>query len=179
MRKNNSHTGFTMMEVLAAIFVITTGILGVFSLVQQVISLTTISSSRLVATYLTQEGLEIVRNIRDTNWLQARSATTTWEDGLPLGDWEADYTTVTFSNTFYFENCSDFGHNCDTYDGDFLKINGGFYNYSSGINTKYKRKITIARGSRIEILNISVEVSWEERGRTHKVTTTGELYNWH
>ena len=163
MRKNNSHKGFTMMEVLAAIFVITTGILGVFSLVQQVISFTTISSSRLVATYLTQEGLEIVRNIRDTNWLQDRSATTTWDDGLPLGDWEADYTTVTFS---------------DTYDGDFLKINGGFYNYSSGINTKYKRKITIARGSRIEILNISVEVSWEERGRTHKVTTTGELYNW-
>ena len=55
------------MEAIVAIFVITTGIVGVLSLVTQTISSATFSKDKLIAAYLAQEGIEIVRNIRDTN----------------------------------------------------------------------------------------------------------------
>lgn len=58
-----------MLEVIVAMFVITTGVLGAFAVVQQIISYTIQSGSRLTAAYLAKEGIENVRNMRDNNWL--------------------------------------------------------------------------------------------------------------
>ena len=73
-----NNKSFTLIELVLAVFLITTGTLGVFSLIQKTISFTAITSSQLQAAYLSQEGIEIVRNIRDTNWLQER----TWDEGV-------------------------------------------------------------------------------------------------
>jgi len=71
--------GFTILEVLITILVITTGGLAAYAMVQQIVFATFASSYRLTAAYLAKEGIENVRNIRDTNWLeQARN----WCDGL-------------------------------------------------------------------------------------------------
>lgn len=159
--KNKS---FTLIEVTVAIFLVTVGVGGTFALIQQSISSISISSSRLVASYLAQEGIEIVRNIRDTNWLEQRTAPTIpWNDGLPAGDWAADYQTNDLTQS---------------YAGNFLNIDGnGFYSYSSGETTNLKRKITITpQGS--DILEISVKVEWSERGRNHDVEVINHLYNW-
>jgi len=158
--------GFTLIEVLAAIIVIIVGVVGVLALIQQTITYTALSSSRLVASYLAQEGIEIVRNIRDGNWLEQRTnSAISWTDGLSAGDWEADYNDAVLSS---------YGA------GRYLKIDGGFYNYESGDNTKFKRKITIVQdidggNPRLKVL---VLIEWQQIGKTHQVTAQEYLYNW-
>jgi prepilin-type N-terminal cleavage/methylation domain-containing protein len=162
--------GFTMMEVLAAIFIITMGMMGVFSLVQQAISFITVSSSRLVATYLAQEGIEIARNIRDGNWLEARTTETAWDDGLSAGEYYSfDYRSQTIPDS----------SNCYTREWhNYLEFDGSFYSCSCDSNAKFQRKIKIVPVG-ADILEITVEVSWQERGRIHQVKAREDLYQWH
>jgi len=63
---------FTMLELIVAIFVISFALLGIYSIVQEIIIYNSIASSRLIAAYLAQEEIENVRNIRDRNWLQKK-----------------------------------------------------------------------------------------------------------
>jgi len=160
-----NNKGFTLLEVLAAIFLITIGVLGTLALVQKTIAFTQITSSQFVAAYLLQEGIEIVRNIRDSNFLKIRQEIegVSWNDGLTgcSGGCEADYNDLTLTS----------------YAGKFLKIDGGFYNYDSGLDTIFKRKITITPDT--NVLEVVVEVSWQERGRWHKVMAQENLYKWY
>jgi prepilin-type N-terminal cleavage/methylation domain-containing protein len=73
--------GFTLIEVIVAIFLITVGMAGAFNLVQRTIAFTSVSSSRLQAAYLAQGGIELVRNTRDSNWLAGNE----WDLNLPSG----------------------------------------------------------------------------------------------
>lgn len=153
--------GFTLIEVMIAIFVMAVGIVGALSLIQQTIAFAALSSSRLVASYLAQEGIEIVRNIRDGNWLEENPL---WTDGIGNGIWEGDYTMT---------------QNLEPWNspGRYLKIDNGFYKYSpSGSQTKFKRKITIVDGT--DTLKVSVLVEWQQIGKTHQVTAQEYLYNW-
>lgn len=171
-RKNRVHSvfsekgaGFTLIEVLVATFIITVGIGAALILVNQTTTFTRVTSSRLVASCLAQEGLEIVKNIRDTNLLKIHKgeADVNWDDGLIgcTAGCEGDYASTTLSS----------------YADRKLKIDGGFYKYSaSGAETSFKRKITITPDT--NILKVSVEVSWQERGRSHKVVTQENLYKW-
>ena len=79
-KEKESLTGFTILELIVAIFVMTVGVLGAYAVVQQIIVYNSISSSRLTAAYLAQEGIELVRNIRDTNWLDPVNPL--WDDGI-------------------------------------------------------------------------------------------------
>lgn len=79
--KNTSHTkerGYSILEVLIAISVIITGIFGVMSLVVKSMSSTRTALDYLVAANLAREGIELVRNQRDTNWYSANN----FDDGL-------------------------------------------------------------------------------------------------
>lgn len=173
MRKNSA--GFTILEVILAITVLTLAVGGSFILISQTIGSVSVIQSKLIASYLIQEGLEIVRNIRDSNWLKNQ----TWDQGLPAGDWEADYTTTSFD-----EDCENVEHyNCHIYDDNsFLKIpeTDEFYNYSSGTDTIFKRKITISKESEEpDRFKVSVEVFWREKGQLRSLAAQEYLYNWY
>ena len=148
---------FTLIETITAIFILTTGILATFSLISYLISISSISSQKLIAAYLAQEGIEIVRNIRDTNLVNGKN----WDFGLNNGDWQADYNDNALSQ----------------YTGAFLNLETtGFYGYDFGARTPFRRKINLQKGE--DTLNILVEVSWQERGRSHSLTAQAKLYNW-
>jgi len=159
--------GFTLLETIIAIFIITIGIVGVSGLVSQTISSVTISSQRLIAAYLTQEGIEIVRNIRDTNWLEGSA----WDAGLGADDWEGDYNNLNLTSCPFA---------CEYDDLSSLKIDAdGFYSYSAGNETKFKRKITIEDGPVPgDSLKVKVEVFWREKGKPYSVPAQENLYNW-
>ena len=61
--------GFTFIEVVAAIFVITLVVVSVFALIQNVMIQRHFAVSQLQAAYLAQEGAELARNQRDSNFL--------------------------------------------------------------------------------------------------------------
>jgi len=146
-------TGFTLLETIIAVFVVTVGLIGIFISIQNLNKYISEVSDKLIASYLAQEGLEIIRNIRDTNWIESENPENpdnSWDEGLStncINGCEVDYfcTTVEDPNSI---NPQD--HNClKSYDaGQFLKIDSnGFYNYTEGSNTKFKRKITITKES--------------------------------
>jgi prepilin-type N-terminal cleavage/methylation domain-containing protein len=154
--------GFTLMEVIVAVAVITTAIVGAMALVSFSVSSISLNKSKITATNLAQEGLEIVRNIRDSNWLADKKTPDTWQDGLGAGNYRAQYNQLgllSFSSTP-------------------LKINSnGFYQYSSGTNTSFYRKIIISHISDSQIKVVS-EVTWQEKSRSQVVAVEDRLYNW-
>ena len=130
--------GFTLIEVMVAVFVLTIGVLAAFNVVQNITIYSRTTSSRLTAIYLAQEGIELVRNQRDTNWLEDMylPGSVFWNSSMPpLG--------------------------CAT----------------SSILGKFDRTCTSTIGPP-EKMEVSVGVSWQERGTSHSVTSTTELYNW-
>ncbi|MCD6271008.1 prepilin-type N-terminal cleavage/methylation domain-containing protein [bacterium] len=155
---SKNQKGFTLAELLITIFVFTVGILGIYLIVQNSYATVNYARNRLIAIYLAQEGIEIVRNIRDTNWLEG----STWDDGLPQGS----NFGVQYNRNFLLAN----------YGTVPLKIDGnGFYNYDTGQTTKFTRKISITKPDD-HTLNITVEVRWTDK--FSPIIIQERLYDW-
>jgi len=157
--------GFSLLEVIIAIFVITTGIVGAMNLINYSISSVAVSKSQIIASGLSQEGLEVVRNIRDTNWAeQFINPGLLWNDNLADGDYYVQYNSNSLLRL---------GAN------PVLNINSnGFYLYNTiEPNTLFRRKITITNISANEIKVVS-EVTWAERGHSFSVSAEERLFNW-
>ncbi|MBP9717914.1 type II secretion system protein [Candidatus Gracilibacteria bacterium] len=77
----NHARGFTLIETLIGIAVIALVITATAELTQGSIKLSDVTHNQFAAYHLAEEGLEIVRNKRDSNWLQNRS----WDTGLDEG----------------------------------------------------------------------------------------------
>jgi Tfp pilus assembly protein PilV len=157
--------GFTIIEAIVAIFILTTGILGAFSFISHFTEYSSISTMRLTASYLAQEGVEIIKNIRDSNFIDGNYSVD-WNEGFATSsDWEgeADYTN---------------DNSLDSYSNTYLNIDvNGFYSYGAGSQSLFKRKITIGT-STASSTYITVEVSWSEKGRNHNVAVEEEIYSW-
>jgi len=174
LNNKTSKRAFTLLEVMTAVFVATVGLIGVFIVIQNLSTYTSSSKDRLVASYLAQEGMEIIRNIRDTNWLEP--PTNYWDEGLNYprdctccySGCEVDYTAPTVLDPAL------------SYSNQYLKIDSnGFYSYSPGTDTKFKRKITITAPATLECpldncLLVKVSVTW----LGGKVEALENLYNW-
>lgn len=161
--------GFTLLEVLVAIFVIIIGVTGAVNLISYTVSGVVIGKSQIIATNLAQEGIEIVRNIRDSNWIEQRSDPgLAWNDGLGADDWSVQYNSpslLSFTNVPLQLNSNGFYG----YDG----VQG----YAGGTDTRFKRTITITNISGNEIKVVS-QISWSERGRSYTVNAEDRLFNW-
>lgn len=159
-----------MVELIITIAVLSFGIIGVYNAFYPFIRLTGSISSRFTAAYLAQEGLEIVKNMRDNNFI----AHATWSAGLTncAAGCQGDYKTGTSSQT----SVNQLGpYN----DNNFLKLNAdGFYSYDQGTSTIFKRKITISQPSG-DILKIDTQVFWNYNGKPFNFETEEYLYNWY
>jgi len=181
--KSISPKGFTLLEVILAITVLTIAMGGSFALISQTIASVSTIQSKLTASYLAQEGIELVKNIRDNNWLKFQP----WDQGLEGGDcWEGDYQTGAYPGYSSLTSCP-FPYQYDNL--RFLGIDeNGFcgYSYFPGNETIFKRKITISDkedlddppDGEIDRLKVSVEVIWKEKGKIQSIKAQEYLYNW-
>lgn len=168
--------GFTLLEVIAAIFVLTVGVGGSVILIQQTLSAASMVESKLIASYLAQEGIEIAKNLRDTAALKRRtqSLTVSWDEYFPEGERQADYlgreqelNLISNEGLLYIDA-------------------NGFYSHSaSGNPTKFKRRISVLEKTDLDgdeipdKLKVSIEVEWKERGRTHSIKVLEYITNWY
>jgi len=174
--------GFTILELIIAVFVLTVGIIGAYVAVQSPLHYANVYKDQLVASYLAQEGVELVRNIRDTNWLQ----------GFEADDWKAGLVA-----SAGFDGCdSDYFCEVDYNDTALLSSlvaassgyklrldSNNFYNYDTGDPTNFRRKINITEDDDIghpgeKRLIITVSVFLGDSG-SPLVTAEEILYNWY
>jgi len=171
--------GFTLLEVIIAVFIIAVGVAGVAKIMPSLIVDSSVNQSRLVAAYLAQEGIEIVRNIRDTNWLENQygGSPVAWDDGFSPcisanGGCDIDYYGVAAPPIIH------------PFSGTGLKLaitpSPAGYNHSFGNDTtKFVRKITIDKNATNDILTVTVNVSWDDRGKHYDFPVQDKLYKWY
>jgi hypothetical protein len=170
MLTKQQSAGFSLLEVVLSIFVVTVGIAGTYAFLQGTIASESVIRDKLIASYLAQEGVEIVRNFRDTNYLKMLNGVggVTWLTGLTgcsPGPCQADY------------NDSALAAGAGT-----LAIAGsGLYYYGAGISTGFQRKIAVNNTALCpapDCVEIQVDVAWTDRGNPHNVVVTTHLYKW-
>jgi len=154
---------FTLIELLIVIFILSISLGAMAFAVNRVINYSSFNKSKLIAVYLTQEGLELSRNTRDNNWIRGES-------------WIQEFPDCPSSNPNTW--CEiDYSNSSLILNNRYLKINAsGYYNYSSGVVTKFKRKIYLDKG--INQLFVIVKVVWDDNLGNHEYIIKEKLYDW-
>jgi len=137
-------SGFTLIELVITIAVFTVGILAAFTLSLSNVNNSRENVDRVTASNLAREGIELVRNIRDGNWLKidvnalCGGAVCVWDSGILRNEFvRIDYDTLSVGESIDIcngsgdiTNCLDqcAGGGCDIY----LNSNGFYTHDSSG-----------------------------------------------
>lgn len=173
--KNNKkyNAGFTIIESLVVVFVISMGLVAILSSVIPALDISGNIRDTFIASNLVQEGLEAVRAIRDRNWLlDSDPAPPNPFSGGLAGEWIVQWDSDSLTAI--------------PLTGEpFLKIDSsGLYNYLIGADTVFRRKITIEEVNpdpdpEIEEMRIISEVRWTtKRGIPKVVRAESHLFNW-
>ena len=151
--------GFTLVEALVALVILTLALGPALVLSSSISSTASILQNNLIAANLSQEGVEVVRALRDANWYNGLSFDNGLSDGIYRVDWNSNSLTSLGVNPP-------------------LKVSSGLYNYSAGTATIFKRTITITKINSEELRVIS-DVTWTERGeRARDVRVESHLFDW-
>ncbi len=162
--------GFTILEMTAVIFIVAFALVGILSFVAQNIKAQYINKNELIASMLAQEGIELIRNIRDTNWINNQ----TWNQsfGVP-GYYIVDYVHGITSeagpplSSSLYDLC--------------LNANGFYIDNPSGgfcsTPTNFKRVITISNTTTAST-SVSCDVRWTQGGNNFDYVVSTDLYDW-
>ncbi len=153
--------GFTLVEIVAVLFVVAVGLIGVLSLIVQNIQSQNISKNAISAYQLAQEGIELVRKVRDSNWLAVR----TWNEGILPGEYYMDYQ-------------DDLPHILSSDSGALYKDANGFYVHGSGTPTPFSRTIEIEEIN-ANAYRVYSHVTWSDRNNIFTYDVEAILYDWY
>jgi len=195
MTTKKSKLGFTLLETVVSLGVITSAVVGPVYLITRGIYSASFSKNRLVATNLAQEGIEAVRTVRENNILCnfLNSGTPVWSwitssqgSGTMLGTQltsDTSQTDTIICNGNQLKN-PQIRNNIGC--GTAIKINSsGQYGYNATADTIFKRCVDITQPSSGEglipaedILDIISTVTWTERNQDKSAVIQERLYNW-
>jgi prepilin-type N-terminal cleavage/methylation domain-containing protein len=187
--------GFTLVETLVAISIFSISILGLLSILAAGVTNTTYDKNKMVASYLAQEGVEYMRNLRDTHVL--------YDTGGSSVGWNNFKTQVGLANNTICSNASGYGCYFDDSVVNFLNPNmpmeslglvacsnatcsgaplkydssTGKYGYGSGTNSSFIRQIKMSLINANEI-KISSTVYWTQGTNSSSVTFSENLFEW-
>lgn len=169
-RNNNCTTerGFTLIESLVAIAILITAILGPMSIAANSIASATYARDQATAFFLAQEGLEYVRNVRDTNAL----ARVDWLTGLSAC---VSSVCVVDSPINTINACSGA---CPVVRYDSTT---NVYGYDmTWARTNFTRTIAITSTVPGREIIVSSTVAWQRSALAPRSITINEtLFNWH
>jgi type II secretory pathway pseudopilin PulG len=175
-------SGFTILEVTVVVFIMAIGLVGILSLGNQNIQVQYINKNNVIASQLAQEGLELVRNKRDTNWLRKED----WEHSSSTGSRldilpgkisgsgsSAIYTIDAVTGEIY---SSITGIN-DTKALLYLNNYKLYTHQSTSTSTPFSRIITVGNESTAST-SITCLVQWKRGTNTYNFSAQTVLYNW-
>ena len=192
MKFSTQQSGFTLIETLVAILILTLTMGALFSLASGGIFSARYARNQIIANTLQQEALESLRNSRDsaqlqgttwTNWTQSfRTGTTKCfdADGCTIDPYATDSVdadnglkvtrcTSTCPKLVYYPNSSFYG-----YTNVYPSING-----SGAYETSFSRKVKMefASGNPDQVL-VTVTMTWLNGTASKSVNQSMLLTNW-
>lgn len=178
--------GQGLLEAVIALGIIITGVVAALTLAIGSLSGAGESESRIIAANLAREGIEMVRNVRDSNWVAERS-------------WDVSIEAVGEANAYAPR------WNADTRQMELVPLSStttqgrlyamsetGMYSPSdTGQSTRFFRSIILTnlcadggasctQSDRVGI-RVQSDVAWERRGvlpQKPQMSVVGELYTW-
>lgn len=201
----NNNLGQSLVELILAIVVIEIGLFSVWSMFLVNYNSEREAQLRILGANLAREGVELIKNTRDSNWLKVMANVTTgdnppqpwlWDQGFDPGSYSLDALNKELTKV--------------TDDNEFVQLylnDDGFYGVNNtGSLTPYRRAITLKNiccdstdnvsctdneiGSylvedsacnegEIKIgIKVISEVQWTISGNSRSFTTELNLYNW-
>ncbi len=179
-----TRSGFTLIETLVAITVLTLAIIAPFGAIQRVMSASNISKNEIIAASLAQEALEYVRFVRDNNYLADPSTFVSGNhqlDGMngvdgPVCTGSNKCTidaTVNPDGGSAIELCPISG--CPRL---YIDDTQGFYTQQTGSGkraTPFTRSVNVSPQSGYQI--VTVTITWEDHG-ARTIILSETLYDW-
>jgi len=174
----DTNRGFTLIETLVAVIIFTFSIVGIIVITGQGISDANIAKNRLVASYLSQEGIEIIRSVRDSNsfdtsgngWDNFNLATAPCAgvDGCTV-----DYSTVVSSAPNPIGPCPSGGCQIAYNTGT------GYYEVDlSGVPHLFQRIVHLSMIGTDEV-QVTSTVTWTQGTLERHVTVVENIFNWY
>jgi Tfp pilus assembly protein PilV len=190
----------SLLETIVAISILIVGVVSMLGMVSAMVVARTTAEYETVATNLAREGIEVVRNVRDTNWMnnvafdtglftQSRyclSFEPSNTDGFHPNGWRLG--TATLNSTLTVMK-----YTAGPYSGFYTQVCTGETAKWTVAATIYTRTLTIqdicsdgsvkaagtscTAGTSVGALITSL-VNWTERSRPHSISLVEKIYDW-
>ncbi len=193
-RMSLSQGGFTLVETIVALALIMMALVGPVSLIVRGIYSFSSSKSKITAVNLAQEGIELVRLIRENNIacdFANGPANWNWTRN-PDGGSIPSQAEVDVQQSFLPVTCGSASIRFPRLANSCSRVllynaSAGTYGYQTGTPTTFSRCIEInsppSGGRDTDIppndqMDVIATVTWEERGRTRTLVLRERLYHW-
>lgn len=164
-------SGFSLIEILAVLFIVSVALLGLVSLIIQNIQAQSINKNNLIAFTLAQEGVELIRQTRDSNWKQSLAYDTNLADGTYYMDFRMDKPEVTTpdSGKMYLLNINGYLNYINLQSGD-----------SGAVPTIFTREIYLDKPAGYDgaPLQVRTLITWNDRNHPYRYELRALLFDW-
>lgn len=181
MKKQKLNSGFTVLEAIIAILILSAVIGGVSSAVARSITGLSVAKEEVKAFYLAQEAVEMIRNMRDNNKLDnlVNNTSHNWLAGIADAPGDPCYNTICkldITNPIFFTACGASWGSCPDLNQD---ASGSYlYGYNGAwLDSGFKREIQVTPISAREA-TITVSISWKHGALNREFKTTTVLEDW-
>jgi len=172
MKDNILQKGFTLVEALVAIAILLFAIVAPMTMASLGLHSAQFAKDQIIASYLAQEGVEYIRNARDTNVLGG-----------------ASWLTTILSTCNGTDGCIVDGFKSPTLDGLtacsgacgplLFNTSSSEYQYTSGDISPYTRSVRVTEDEdNPDEASVAVTVSWSGGTLLRSVVATTTLFNW-
>lgn len=172
--KTKKYTGFTLIELLVSFTILSIGISVSINLISKSLQSSNYIRNQTIASYLAVEGVEVIKNKRDENFLKG-------------DDWIKDIKdNCNSAKGCYFDAASDPSNiiinKCTGSKCPLLRYNAAknTYNYSAGARTIFTRTIKLSNipGNGDDEKEVISEIKWKDKFGDHNYTLRALIFNW-
>lgn len=196
--------GQGLLEAVVATAIIVGGISGVIALAGNQLRASNITTQQVVAVNLAREGVELVKNIRDSNWLEYQHVSNGWRTGLNgiANDFDGVFAYSSTTKKWSIDFAIDDWDEPETTlyrDAQSSSPTYGMYqeNLPAGANfsaTPYRRMVFLKQICANDVndfrasgtcptnshvgYRVLVEVQWDDQTGTRSIQVEERMYNW-
>lgn len=168
MKNNNKKNGFTLIEVLAILFIFSIGIMAALSLAIKSSYFHNAKKDLVNSAFLANEGLELMINIRDTNIILGQY----YDDwdllgsvGISKNYYSVDYYSLIASSTTSIEQSV------------LQQDNTGFYLHNNDYNDSIFSRLITTKADSLASSSIESWVQWKNRDKVYNYKIETILYD--